>query len=633
MRSALPFIVIGVTVGSVYALTALGLVLTYKTSGVFNFAHGALAALGAFTFYDMRDLHGLPWPLAAVLSLLLVGVVGGTMLAWLAKRLSTVPVGTRVVATVGLLIGIQAFLVIRYGTGTKSLDAFLPTRTVRFPGVNVGIDQILVVMIAAASAAGLFLFFKRSRLGLAMLAVVDDPHLLALQAVSPTAIRRAAWVIGSSFAALSGMLLAPMTGLEAPILTLLIVQAFGAAAIGAFRSLPLTYVGGLGVGIAAALSTRYLGGYSALRGLPASLPFVVLFVVLLAMPKGRLADLGTRLGSAASFTGGVSTRVPLPAAAATVGVLLLVPHWVGARLPVYTTALIFVMLFASLGLLVRTSGQVSLCHMAFAAVGAAVFGHLAAAGVPWPVAVLAGGVGAIPIGAVVAVPAIRLAGIYLAIATFGFGILVQRLFYTTSLMFGGTNQLETARPRLGGLRLDTDTGYYYVVLVGALLCIGVVMLVLRSRLGRLLRALADAPVALAAHGTNTNVTRVYVFCISAFLAGLAGALSGPVTGRTSGLQFDFFASLVLLAVLWVAGRHPIGSALVAAAAYVVVPAYITDQRVSEYLPLLFGISATTVAVLQSSSLGQKLLGSRRTAERVGRSPLVERRVLAAEGTQ
>src|SRR5207253_9485874 len=142
--------------------------------------------------------------------------------------------------------------------------------------------------------------------------------------------------------------------------------------------------------------------------------------------------------------------------------------------------------FASLGLLVRTSGQVSLCHIAFAAVGASTAARAVSVGVPWPLAVLLGGLVAIPIGALLAIPAIRLSGIYLAIATFGFGLVIQRLFYSSFLMFGGTFAIRAPRPHLDALHTNSDIGYYHVVLAVTIACCALVVVVRRSRIGRLL---------------------------------------------------------------------------------------------------------------------------------------------------
>src|SRR5207248_2979441 len=154
----------------------------------------------------------------------------------------------------GLVVGIQQVIVIRYGGSSIRTRAFLPTSNYRLLGVNVGADQLIVMAIALGGMVALTWLFRATRLGRSMQAVVDQPDLLALTGTSPVKVRRWAWLIGTSFAGLSGVLLAPSIGLDSLALTLLVVQAFGAAAIGMFTSIPLTYLGGLIVGVLAALS-------------------------------------------------------------------------------------------------------------------------------------------------------------------------------------------------------------------------------------------------------------------------------------------------------------------------------------------------------------------------------------------
>ncbi|MBA2950828.1 branched-chain amino acid ABC transporter permease [Streptomyces himalayensis] len=178
---------------------------------------------------------------------------------------------------------------------------------------------------------------------------------------------------------------------------------------------------------------------------------------------------------------------------------------------------------SSLHLLVRTSGQVSLAHAALVAVGASTFSHLAVgAGLPWPVAVVLAGAVAVPVGVLVAVPAIRLSGLYLALATFGIGLLLEKVVYGSTWMFGATGTLPATRPAL----LAGDTAFYYVLLAAAVAGSLMVAAIGRSRLGRLLWAMADSPTMLSTLGLGlgVNVTRVTVFAISAFVAGIAGAL-------------------------------------------------------------------------------------------------------------
>src|SRR5262249_55121118 len=211
------------------------------------------------------------------------------------------------------------------------------------------------------------------------------------------------WIVAGIFATLSGVLLAPRLNLDAIFLTFLIIQGFGAAAIGAFSNIPAAYIGGSVIGIAAALSTKYVIDYPALRGIPSSLPFIVLFLVLILMPRRWL--LTPRIIRAkAHDQWRAPNRVRLVAALGALALFISIPHLVGTKLPVYTSGLALSMLLLSLGMLMKTSGQVSLCHLAFAGIGAATFGNLTGGGVPWLLALFLAGVVVIPVGALVAIP-------------------------------------------------------------------------------------------------------------------------------------------------------------------------------------------------------------------------------------
>ena len=591
----LPFIVTGITAGSIYGLAAVGLVLTYKTSGVFNFGHGAVAAGAAYVYYAVSVQRGAPAWLGVLIAVGGYGLLAGFLMELLSRRLVLAPTAYKIVATIGILLVVQASAALIYGPQSRPFPQFLPTRTFRLGGVNVGWDQLITALIALVATATLFAFFRTSRLGKAMRAVVDDADLLDMTGVDPVRVRRASWVIGSCFAALSGVLIAPLLQLDATVLTLLIVQAFGAAAIGAFSSLPMSYAGGLVVGLAAAITSKLVVHASELSALPQAIPFLTLFVVLLVLPRRRLQEMGRQVRLPAQlptpFTAGRGVGVLGFAA-----LLCALPFVTGSKLPAYSSALAYVVLFLSLALLVRTSGQVSLCQFGFAAVGASSLGHFQHH-LPWFLALLAAGLVAVPVGALIALPAIRLSGLYLALATLGFGILLSSVAYTTGLMFGTGAGLEIARPQ----GLDGDRGYYYVLLgvVGA--SVALVTTVERARLGRLLRALADSPLALSTHGTSVNVTRVIVFCLSAFLAAVSGGLLAGQIGVVNADSFAAFQSLTLVAVLVIAGRRPVSSAFVAAVSLVVVPVYIDNADIATDLTLLFGLAALAVGVVAGGS--------------------------------
>ncbi|MCU1691851.1 MAG: hypothetical protein JWM64_942 [Frankiales bacterium] len=594
----LPFIIVGLVTGSIYGLAGVGLVLTYRTTGVLNFAHGAIGAAAAYFFYALHVDHGLPWPLAAVFSVGLFGPLAGLLIERATRSLVRAPVATVVVATIGLLLAVQGLLYVGFGDDFRRFPVFLPQGFVTVSDVQITYAQMITVAVTVAITIGLNLFLRSSRTGLTMRAVVHSPELLDLTGQNPAPVRLVAWSIGCTMAALSGVLIAPTISLDASLLSLLVVQAFGAVAIGRFDSLPLTYVGGLVLGVAASLCTKYLGGRPPLNGLASSVPFIVLIIVLMVVPAAKLPVPLGRTGGTPSKPVALPPRVrQLGYALGAAVVVLVVPFLSGPRLPIFTNALAFVVLFMSLALLLNTSGQISLCHAAFVAIGASTFSHLANGGTPWLLALLGAGAVVVPVGALLSLPAIRLSGLYLALATFGFGILMQQVVYGTGLMFGDKPFLTAPRLEVGPIDSTGDRTFYFLVLVIVAVSAYVVTAAGRARLGRLLRALSDSPVGLVTHGLNVNVSKTLVFCISGFFAGIAGALFIAQTGTASrDIGFGPLQSLLWLAVLAICGGSVVKASVLSATFLVVVPSYITSVSQNVQL-VLFGAGALGVALL------------------------------------
>ncbi|MEV6876848.1 ATP-binding cassette domain-containing protein [Amycolatopsis sp. NPDC051128] len=596
MLQLLPFVVAGIAAGAIYGLAGTGLVLTYKSSGIFNFGHGAIATVAAYAFYALHTELGLHWTIALVGSVGIVGPAVGLLMERIAARLAPQRIALQIVGTVGIILAVQGLATLRYGANTIQVDPWLPAGQASFRlfGAVVGWGQVTIVAIAVAAVAGLSAMFRFARIGLAMRAVVDDPDLLAMQATDPRRVRRIAWVIGSTFTALSGVLVMPLIGLDAVGLTFLVVQAFGAAAVGAFGNIPLTFAGGLVVGVASAVSQHYVLDVPWLSGLPSALPFLVLFVTLLVLPKRKLVRPSTvEKRPPPSYR--APGRVRLAGGAVVLAVLLVLPQLVGPdNLSYWLAALVSAIMLLSLGLLVRTSGQVSLCHAAFAAIGAVAFSQFAVdLGLPWVVALVLGGLVVVPVGALIALPAIRLSGLFLALATFGFGILVQQLLYHEPYMFTSLSQGRTM-PRPDFAQEDGD--FYYVVLAVLVAVAVLLVLIQRGRLGRLLQGMSDSPTAVTSMGLSTSVTKVIVFCVSAFLAGIAGALLGVARLFAVGSDafFQPFTSLQLVAQLTLAPLAEPWFALIALTN--VIPGYVPGDGVTEVLGTVFGVAAVLVAV-------------------------------------
>jgi ABC-type branched-subunit amino acid transport system ATPase component/branched-subunit amino acid ABC-type transport system permease component len=618
----LPFIVVGLTAGSIYGLAGVGLVLTYKTSGIMNLGYGALGASAAYVFYWLHIDQGIAWPLALLLSVLVWGMLLGWLFERFARLASRMPTSLQIAGTAGIVLLVEGLLWEWKGTGYKAFPQFLPSSTFTVFDAHVGYNQVIVIVVGLVATALLYLMLHATRLGFAMRGVVDDPDLVALSGTSPVRVRLWASVIGLVLACLAGVLLGPSTTLDVTVLTQLVVQAFGAAAVGYFSNLPLTYLGGLLIGVAASVSTKYISATSPLQGLPPSIPFIVLFAALIFVKRERLVQRATAVIKPAE-----PWRTPVSLRAlggvAVLAVLLLVPTFAGAKMSAWQVTATYIVLFLSLGLLVKTSNQVSLCHVAFAAIGASTFvkltGHM-----PWVPSLLLAGLVVVPIGAAVAIPAIRVSGVYLALATLAFGIMVQYIFYQTNLMFGA-NLAAANVPRPS--TLQSDNQYYYLLLVIALIVTVGLVVLHRTRLGRLLRGLGDSRLALSTLGLSPNITLVLVFCVSAFLAGIFGALYGAALFSVSGDSFPFATSLTWVVVLSiVAGTLP-WYALLAAFGWGVFPAYVSISI--NWITALFGAFAIMHAMIGTPTppewLKRWLISAQRREETLAARMLARRR--------
>jgi ABC-type branched-subunit amino acid transport system ATPase component/branched-subunit amino acid ABC-type transport system permease component len=610
----MPFIISGLAVGAIYGLAGTGLVITYKTSGIFNFAQPALAAIASYIFWylhfdNITPGPQFPWPVAALIAVGVAGPLMGIGMERIARGLANVATSLQILATSGLALGIIGTLGLLYqNQGTLPYNPFLPTGTLVLGGTRVGYDQMILFAFSLAAVVGLYIFFRASKNGVQMRAVVDNPPLLDVMGTNPNKVRRWAWVIGCTFVAASGVLLGPtLATLQANSFLTIVIASFGAAAIGAFSSLPLTFIGGLAIGVIGDVSTKYVNNVSWLKGLSGALPFIVLFVVLIVTKPSKLAEKRVGIPKPLRESYYAPPRVRVVFAVAIFGFLALVPTFVGTNLSIWLEGLTYMILFLSLGLLVKLSGQVSLCQASLAAIGAATVAHAGTDWhLPWLICVLLAGLVTLAVGVIIAIPAIRVSGVFLALATFGFGFFLQQMIYPTGLMFGGTGGgLAAPRPSIA----SSEERYYYVVLAFLVVISALMVVIHYGRLGRLARALRDSPLALNTNGTSVTVLLVTVFAISAFVAGVAGALYASATQEVSLvtplfaplLSLNFFAVIMLVA----AGIPWYG--VLCGLALVVLPTYIGNWfnigNIAIYTSLLFAIGAVTVALTAGSQGG------------------------------
>jgi ABC-type branched-subunit amino acid transport system ATPase component/branched-subunit amino acid ABC-type transport system permease component len=586
----------GIVTGSVYGLISTGLLLTYRTSGIFNFAFGALGTASAFLFYALYSQWHLGLPLSLFVSVVVAGCVLGLGMESLANRLAEATLALQIAATIGVLLIVEAAIELIYGVNNIPFPNFLPSGEFSIGGTVVTFANVATLGLSLGLVIAVSVLLSRTRWGRAMRAVVVNRRLLALSGIEPRVVQRLAWLIGGLLAGVSGLMFAPDVGLNATVLTSLVMLGFGAAAIGGFASMPLAWIGGIVLGVAQSVITYKVSSTGVLGSLSASLPFIALFIVTLVYPKRRLytSSATARVASIASEPR-LRGKYRLILGGVVLVALILVPRFSGAQITAWTVTVALLILLLSLGLLVRTSGQISACQIAFAALGAVAFSRLTVnAGVPWLPALLLSGLIVVPVGLVLAIPAIRLSALFLALSTLGFGLTLQNMFYQSSIMFG-VGGLSASAPQFLGLNGSDASYVYYIELACALVAAIAVAAIEASRLGRRLRGLSDSPRGLESLGVSAARTRVMVFALSAFLAAIAGALLAVAYGDVNGLSFDPNNSLLYLVLIVVVFGSSPWYALVAAIGVGVIPTYVTTGDLPYYLQILFGVSAVAAA--------------------------------------
>jgi branched-chain amino acid transport system permease protein len=417
----------------------------------------------------------------------------------------------------------------------------------------------------------------------------------------PHAVTAASWALGSMLAGLAAILIAPGLNLEANVLSLLVVAAYAAAIVGRLQSLPLTFVGALILGISQNLLVGYLPQDNELvRNLKPALPFLLLFAALLLRPERKLPERVRTHAEPAPPS--LRTSVAIGAAAA-VAALAVSGSLSEFQMLIGIKGLIFACLTLSLVVLTGLSGQVSLMQMSFAGIGAVVVGKLGE-GTPWLLALTLAALAAGAVGALVALPVLRLRGIYLALSTLAFAILMDELFFRNSSIFGLGGTIAVPRPELFGVDLSSDRAMFVIAVIAVAVFANLFLAVRRGHFGRTLAAMRDSPTACEMIGMNLVAVKLKVFALSALLAGAAGALLGSFQVRVGPLDFLYFRSLTVLLVATIFGITSVSGALLGALFFVVLPELLRELGSADgggltgsqaLQPMIIGLLAMLVA--------------------------------------
>jgi branched-chain amino acid transport system permease protein len=585
------FVIAGLVTGSIYAVTASGLVVTYKSTGVFNFAHGAVGMVMAYLYWQLWQ----GWGWNPVLSLVIVLFVVAPVFALLVERVLMRPLygsalSTMIVVTLGLFLVLYGLVsTIWDQTITRNLPQWFLGDQVTIFGVTLTYEDLITIGCAVVVALALWALFKLTRVGVSMRAVVDDPSLASLTGARTNRIAGFAWMVGFMLAGLAGILLAPGSGMSIAILSELVIFGYAAAIVGRLSSLPYTFLGAMILGVGESLSVGYVPA-SYLNYVTAILPMGLLIIALLLLPQSKLT-VGRVVRLRPPKPAGL--RSTLVGGALLVAVTLLVGAFVtGNNLSTLGLALTIGLGALSLVLLSGYGGQVWLCQFTFMGLGAwamtkvgggdSVLGLLAAIGL----CAAAGGI--------LALPAIRLRALYMALATLAFAVLMDQLFFTNpSILPSGS--MTVGRPDIFGMHFTTDRAFMVLVAIVFALCLIGVGALRRGPFGRRLVAMSDSQAACATVGMNIIRTRLVAFVIAGGLAGLAGALYGGMSRIVSFSQFSFVNSLVLFVAVALAGITVLSGAVQAGLGVALLPLIATHiPSFSGFTYVLFGVGIIAV---------------------------------------
>jgi len=642
MEKFVALLLSGAVTGAVFSLLAVGLVLTYQTSRVFNFAQGAVAFAVALLYYELTT--GLHWPVvpAAGLSILVVAPLLGLVLNKLVfGPLANADDAAKIVATVGLLIALPAMALFGLEMAVDEFGAVIPRGdNILFPAglgptpknnwaigswLNIDSNQIIVIVIGVLVSLGLWLLVRKTRLGLKMRATVERPALAESRGVDTAKTSRIVWMLSFMLAGLAGVAGAPFLALTPSAYTGILVISATAAVFGGLRSVPLAFVGGLLLGVIQSLFSGYAGFAESINGLAASVPYILLFgaLVFLARDRGRVAGSAADIPLPPDYLVDLPQwRRALPWAIATVALVVYIfffadNFWMGF----VTKGLAYSLIFLSFVIVTGLGGMVSLAQAAFVMQASLATGLLMSNGWPWALALIVGVGSSVLLGTLIALPAIRLGGLALALSTLALALIGDTVFFVWKPFSNGDSGWTITRPALGFLDFNDERSLAMLLL----LLVGVVAVLIanlkRSPSGRAIMAVRSSQAAAASVGLSTVKSKLRVFAFSAAVAGLGGVMLATVNKSITSLSLNALVGLTWLAIVVLFGvRRPAG-AILAGVVFALSPQItgyvISSNRIAD---ILFGLGAIHLAKAPDGILTQVAeLGHKRRRKRAAKA--------------
>ena len=569
-------LLLGLGNGGVYAALAIALVLTYRSSGVVNFATGTIALFGAYTYAFLRDgkllvlIPGLPTTVnlggnlefvpAVLISLAASAALGALLYYVVFRPLRQAPALARAVASLGVLVVMQGLIENRVGQAPVSVSPIFPSHAWHWGSATLLSDRFYLAITILGITIALTAAYRWTRFGLVTRAVAETQAGAIVSGVSPERVALLNWMASAVVAGMAGILIAPISPLTPAAYALAVVPALAAAAVGHFELLVPSAVAGIAIGMVQSDASSLAAQHSWLpqSGFPELIPLIVIIGALLVTGRGipaRGGILRQRLGQAPRPR---SLLVPT-IAGSTIGLVALAVTGGTWRSAVIGT---FIAAILGLSYVVVTgyAGQVSLAQLAFAGVSAfALSGLTYGWGVPFPIAPLVAALIATVVGVVVGLPALRVRGLTLGVVTLALAFAIEALWFRNG-QFVSSAGASVTEPKLFGLNLGVGSGHSFPRFSFGLLCLVTLVAIalgvawLRSSsLGSAMLAVRANERSAAGIGVNVTGVKIASFAISSFIAGIGGCLFAYRQTVVTSVSFTAIGGLALLATVYLAG--------------------------------------------------------------------------------
>jgi ABC-type branched-subunit amino acid transport system ATPase component/ABC-type branched-subunit amino acid transport system permease subunit len=580
--------------GMVYALVAIGLVLIYKATGVINFAQGAIGTFGGFVMGMVMVNYGLPYWLAAILAIAASAAVSTVTELLIVRRLFTRPRLLLFVATLGVA-QLVALLQIWLPTIDVRVDYPTPLKGLwKIDGVNILLrgEQVTVLIVVPALVILLAYLLQRTRFGLAVRSAADNPGAAQLAGLSIKSVSTQVWFIAGVLSGISTLLIGPIQKLDAGGIGTslgpeLLLFSLTAAMFGQLESFPRALGGGLVVGVVNRLvlankSRGFLGEWGIGDGSNLLAIFLILLILMLFMTRGARSSeqswvLTPRLRSAHKDL----VQYPLYRWISTAGMvilalaIILLPQIVDkpSRLIAFSSVLVVMLVVLSAVVLTGWAGQLSLGQYAFVGVGGLMTSYYCAS-LNYFAALGIGMLWGAGVALVIGIPALRLRGLYLGIATLGFALVAGRWIMSIDRL--NTNPAGGSKVKppviLGRYDLKSDKeAYYYLCVVAVAVVIYLLWRMRKSGIGRTLIAVRDNEVTASAYTISPTRAKLIAFAVSGAIGALAGGLLVPATGSLRALAFQPDKSLLVMSIAVVGGISSITGAVLGTVFLVGIP--------------------------------------------------------------